>query len=126
MRSLAARFRREERGAAAVEFVLILIPLVLLTIGAINLSLMVYTVASLNYAAEDAARCSAVKKTICTNVATTNTYGQSRYRGPGAATFTPTLAACGNQVVGTVDYLFTTGLTSNTITLTSQACYPLT
>lgn len=126
MKALAARFRREERGAAAVEFVLILIPLVLLTIGAINLSLMVYTVASLNYAAEDAARCSAVKKAICTNAATTNTYALARYMGPGVATFTPSVTACGNQVVGTVPYLFTTGLTSNTITLTSRACYPLT
>ena len=48
MRTLLARLRREEKGAAAVEFVLILIPMVMLTLGAINLSLMVYTVATLN------------------------------------------------------------------------------
>ena len=47
MRALLARLGREEKGAAAVEFVLILIPMVMLTLGAINLSLMVYTVATL-------------------------------------------------------------------------------
>lgn len=125
MRTLLARLRREDRGAAAVEFVLILIPMVMLTLGAINLSLMVYTVATLNYAAEDAARCLSVKKTTCT-AASVNTYGRGRYTGPGAASFTASSATCGNRVVGTVDYVFTTGLTSTIIPLSSQACYPLT
>ena len=125
MRTLLARLRREEKGAAAVEFVLILIPMVMLTLGAINLSLMVYTVATLNYAAEDAARCLSVKKTTCT-AASVNTYGRGRYTGPGAARFTASSATCGNRVVGMVDYVFTTGLTSTTIPLSSQACYPLT
>lgn len=125
MRTLLARLLREEKGAAAVEFVLILIPMVMLTLGAINLSLMVYTVATLNYAAEDAARCLSVKKTTCT-AASVNTYGRGRYTGPGAASFTASSATCGNRVVGTVDYVFTTGLTSTIIPLSSQACYPLT
>ena len=43
-----------------------------------------------------------------------------------AANFTASSATCGNRVVGTVDYVFTTGLTSTTIPLSSQACYPLT
>ncbi len=125
-RSLLGRFRRDERGASAVEFVLVLIPMVMLTLGAINISLMVYTVATLNYAAEDAARCLAVKKTICTNSGTMNTYARGRYTGPGTASFTGTTATCGNRVVGTVNYVFSTGLTSTTIPLSSQACYPLT
>jgi len=126
MRTFVDRLRRDEAGSSAVEFVLILVPMVLLTIGAINLSLMVYTVANLNYAAEDAARCNAVKKTTCTNAATTNTYGRARYKGPGVPTFTATNPACGSRVVGTVPYVFTTGLTSTTFTLSSQACYPAT
>ncbi len=125
MPTLLARLRREEKGATAVEFVLLLIPMVMLTLGAINLSLMVYTVATLNYAAEDAARCLSVKKTTCT-AASVNTYGRGRYTGPGAASFTASSATCGNRVVGTVDYVFTTGLTSTIIPLSSQACYPLT
>lgn len=125
MRTLLARLRREEKGAAAVEFVLILIPMVMLTLGAINLSLMVYTVATLNYAAEDAARCLSVKKTTCTT-ASVNAYGRGRYTGPGEASFAASSATCGNRVVGTVAYVFTTGLTSTIIPLSSQACYPLT
>lgn len=126
VRTLLARLGREERGAAAVEFVLILIPMIMLTLGAYNLSLMVYTVASLNYAAEDAARCLTVKKTTCTSLATVTAYGRARYKGGGVAQFTPTTPACGNQVVATVPYIFTTGLTSTPITLTARACYPQT
>lgn len=116
---------REQRGAAAVEFVLILAPMVMLTIGAINLSLMLYTVSTLNYAVEDAARCSTVKTTICTNQATTSTYAKTRYKGPVAPTFTRSSAACGNRVVGTANYKFTTGFTTTTIPLSASACYPL-
>lgn len=124
-RALLARLLRDERGAAAAEFVLILVPMVMLTLGAINLSLMIYTVATLNFAAEDAARCRTVKTTICTNAATTDTYGKSKYAGPGVPTFTTTTgAACGNRVVGTANYVFSTGLTSTTIPLSAAACYP--
>ncbi|WP_436062110.1 TadE/TadG family type IV pilus assembly protein [Phenylobacterium sp. LjRoot97] len=126
VRTLIGKLRRDEAGSSAVEFVLILVPTILLTIGAINLSLMVYTVANLNYAAEDAARCYAVKKTTCTNNATINTYARARYKGPGVPNFAATTPTCGNQVVGTVPYVFTTGLTSTTFTLSSQACYPAT
>ena len=126
VRTLLARLGREEGGAAAVEFVLILIPMIMLTLGAFNLSLMVYTVASLNYAAEDAARCLTVKKTTCTSAATMNTYARGRYMAPGTATFTSAVEACGNRVSGAVDYLFTTGLTSTPIRMTARACYPLT
>lgn len=122
--ALLAGLLREERGAAAAEFVLILIPMVMLTLGAINVSLMIYTVATLNYAAEDAARCRSVKTTICTNSTTTDAYGKSKYSGPGVATFTTTSATCGNRVVVTADYVFSTGLTSTTVPLSAAACYP--
>lgn len=123
-RSLLAKFGREERGSSAVEFVLILGPMIMLTIGAINMSMMIFTVATLNYAAEDAARCRSVKTTICTNDATTSTYAKTRYQGAAAPTFTPSLAACGNKVVGTASYKFTTGITTTTIPLSATACYP--
>lgn len=124
-RSLLTNLWREERGAAAVEFVLILAPMIMLTIGAINLSLMIYTVSTLNFAAEDAARCMTVKTTVCTNTTTTSAYAKTRYKGPVAPTFTPTSVACGNKVVGTANYKFTTGFTTTTIPLSASACYPL-
>jgi len=124
LRRLIRRFWLEERGAAAAEFVLILAPMIMLTIGAINLSLMIYTVSTLNYAAEDAARCASVKTTICTNQTTTDAYAKSRYKGPVAPTFTRTSAACGNRVVGTANYTFSTGFTSTIIPLSATACYP--
>jgi len=118
-------FCREERGAAAVEFVLIMIPLIMLTIGVMNLCLMLYTVATLNYTAQDAARCASVR-TICNSDAAITTYARTRYQGPARPTvvFTRTLASCGNRIVATASYKFTTGLTSSTIPLTAVACYP--
>jgi Flp pilus assembly protein TadG len=124
LQALATELRRDQRGAAAVEFVLILIPMVMLTIGAINLSMMIYTVATLNYAAEDAARCLTVKTTVCTNQTTMSAYAKGRYKGAAAPSFTSSSAACGNRVVGTASYKFTTGFTNTTIPLSAVACYP--
>lgn len=118
---------RDRRGSTAAEFALILGPLIALTLGAINLCLMIYTVSTLHFAVQDTARCLSVKKTVCTNVATAQAYAASVYKGPGVAvTFTPAAEACGNRVTGTADFTFTTGLTSTVFPLSTTACYPLT
>jgi Flp pilus assembly protein TadG len=126
------RFLSDEGGATAVEFVLILTPLILLTLGAINLSLMIYTVTTLHYATEDAARCATVRPTVCADTTTLQTYAQANYGGMTAApTFTlvkeaPTATTCpnGNFVTGTADYHFETGITSTIVPLSASACYP--
>lgn len=130
-RPFSKRFIFQERGATAAEFALVLAPLILLTLGSINVGLMVYTSSTLHFAAQDAARCASVRPTIC-NSATIQDYGVARYKGATAApAFTLTKepddsAVCpdGNLVVATADYNFTTGLTSNVVPLSAQACYP--
>ena len=119
-----------DRGATAVEFTLILPALVLLTIGTINLSFMMYAVSTLHYAVEDAARCGVVKTTICTSPTTTATYAAGRYSGP---LMTPVFnnpapnpaAACGYQVTGSATYNFVTGLANIAVPITATACRPL-
>lgn len=125
MRALKA-ILRDERAASAAEFVLVLPLLILLTIGTINLGLMMYVYSTLNFAVEDAARCASVKTTVCTDAGTLQAYAEARYRGPAdGLTFALTTEACGSRVVGSVDYDFTTGLTSTTIPLSASACYPV-
>ena len=121
-----APFARDERGSTAVEFTLILIPLVMLTLGTINLGLMMYTASTLHFAVEDAARCASVK-TDCSTAGATQTYAAAQYLGPtDAPTFTASVdASCGNKVVGTVTYKFTTGLTTMDVPMSATACYPL-
>ncbi len=119
-------FTRDEAGASAVEFALVMIPTILLTLGTINLCLIIYTVATLHFAVEDAARCASVKTTICNSTGATQTYAASKYVGP---TVTPVFAAttqgCGNQVVGTANFNFSSGVAQWTIPLSASACYPL-
>ncbi|HEX5380010.1 MAG TPA: TadE/TadG family type IV pilus assembly protein [Phenylobacterium sp.] len=121
-----ARALRDQRGSTAAEFALVLFPLILLTIGSINVGVMIYTVTTLHFAAEDAARCATVKTTVCTDPAATATYAASRYKGAvSGVTFVQTTAPCGNVVTGTVTYRFSTGLTATPVPLSASACYPL-
>lgn len=127
-------FRADERGGSAAELVLIMIPLVLLTLGAINMAMMLYTMSSLHYATEEAARCATVRSTsVCADQTSMRTYALKNYGGLTAApTFTlvqrpstSTYCPNGNFVTATATYNFVTGITSTAIPLTANACYPL-
>jgi Flp pilus assembly protein TadG len=127
LRPQIARFLANDGGASAAEFALILVPLILLTIGSINLGLIVYTTTSLHYAAENTARWMAVKATTGPkpNSAAVQIHGDSVYKGAAASpTFAGEFQACGIQVTASADYNFTTGLTSTNVPLTATACYP--
>jgi Flp pilus assembly protein TadG len=129
--SSALRFVADQTGSTATEFVLVLTPLILLTLGAINLALMVYTVSTLHFAVQDAARCASVRPTVC-NSATIQDYGAGNYGGmtaPPAFVLTKELASSatcpdGNLVTATANYNFTTGMTSMIVPLSASACYP--
>jgi Flp pilus assembly protein TadG len=121
------RFMADRGGAAAAEFALVLAPLILLTLGTINLCGMMYTASTLHYAAENTARWAAIKLTATPGTTPdVQTYGVSIYKGATATpTFTQSNAGCGNTVVATANYNFTTGLTSSVVALSATACYPL-
>ena len=59
------------RGVAAVEFALILLPLLLMVLGIIDGGRMLWTQNSLQYAVEQAARCAVVNTTISPSCPTT-------------------------------------------------------
>jgi len=113
-------------GAMAAEFALVLPVLIVLTLGTINGSFMLYAYARLQYAAADAARCRAVKTTVCSDDATTASYALSRLAGPLVSpSFSRTTALCGNTVTGTATFNVNTGLTATPITMSARACYPM-
>lgn len=119
-------FWRRTDGSAAVELAFVLPIAILLTIGAMYLSTMMFAAASLHFAVEDAARCQAVKTSVCTNATTTQTYAQSKYTGPTLAgiSFVATNPSCGYQVVGSGNYTLKTGLRNISVPLSATACFP--
>jgi len=128
-RNVIARLWKRQEGASAVEFALVLPILLMLTLGAIGATIMLYSVVSLHYAVEDAARCVSVKTLVCTSQATMRTYAANRYKGPTLASLTfnltpATAANCGNRVVGTGTLAFTTGIATVNLPISASSCYP--
>jgi Flp pilus assembly protein TadG len=141
MRALILAWWKDERGAAAAELGLLLVPMVMLLFGIVHLCLMTYAGLRLNYAAEDTARCMVVTANAttagttappCSSTSADLSYLQAVYAGPTAppfftATPDPTVkctAAGQAQVQVQANYVINTVLVNKTIALTAQACYP--
>jgi Flp pilus assembly pilin Flp len=118
-------FRRNESGASALEFALILPIFVTMIIGGMFLADLAFASTSLHYAVQEAARCAGVKTTICSDSATTVAYAQKRYSGPDfGETFSYAKNACGHTVTATGTFVVPTGLTNLNVPLTAAACFP--
>jgi Flp pilus assembly protein TadG len=119
-------FWRSEGGSTAVEFALVLPLLAMLILGTLGLMTAMSMNTALHFAVEDAARCAAVRTTVCTNQTTTSTYANGKYNGPSldSLTFTLTSPACGKQVVGAGTFVLSTGLGAINVPMSVQACYP--
>ena len=134
-------FCGDERGTTAVEFAMVVTVLLALTLGTINMSLVLFAQSALHFAVDDAARCMSVK-TACNNSVTvagvttsvpdstkTSTYAKASYQGPNiSVSFTPTAgttAGTCNQVTGTGKFDLNAVVGDFPITLNAQACYPV-
>jgi Flp pilus assembly protein TadG len=118
-------FGRNTRGGTAVETALVLPAFVLLVLGSAATATVGFSVASLHFAVQEAARCAAVKTTVCTNSAAIATYGQTNYAGlPIAAVFTYSTSPCAHTVsaTGTLASNLIPQITS--IPISATACYP--
>jgi Flp pilus assembly protein TadG len=117
---------REERGASAVEFALVIGPFVGIVLSTIMLGAMFWANQTLKYAAADAARCAAVRTSICSDKTTTESYAASHYSGPGLSpTFTYSPSGCGHTVTASATFPLNTGLVDLSIPLSAHACFPL-
>ena len=123
MRRLSG-WRRDQAGASALEFALVVPIVVALTLGGINLCLLLYANTTLHYAVDDAARCMSVKTLVCTSPGATQTYALASYKGPAISpTFTAVAAACGSQVTGTATYQLNAVLVNFPVAMSAVSCF---
>ena len=115
---------RDRGGAVAVEFAIILIPLLFLLAGAFDIGFAMLDETRINFAVEAAAKCSAISAAMCASAPQTAAYGASIAGLPGlnASGFLVTTAACGVNVTATYPY---SGMVLRVITLSAGACYPV-
>jgi Flp pilus assembly protein TadG len=113
-------------GISAVEFALLVPVLCALTIGAIQMCMVVYANASLQFAVDDAARCASVKTTICTSTTTTQSHAAATFGFSALSpVFTASTGTCGNEVVGTVSYTINAVVTTVTVPMSASSCFPI-
>src|SRR5579885_2821730 len=111
-------------GASAVEFALVLPPMIMLLLGTLSACVVVFAAASLHYAVEGAARCYSVNASQCGSATTAQTYASRRYFGPSSPSFTASTPACGHQVSGTLSLALTIGVAQWIVPLSATACFP--
>jgi TadE-like protein len=111
-------------GAVAVEFAVVLIPLLTLLFGAFDLGIAMLTENRITFAVEAAARCEAIGATVCASASETASYGATiaRVRGLDASQFVVATEPCGISVTATYPYV---GMILPAMTLRAGACYPI-
>jgi len=120
-----ANLPRDDRGGAAVESALVLPVFITLLVGGICVGNLLFAINGLHYAVQDAARCAAVKTTICMDDSTTVTYAQNRYSGPKISPiFTSSTNGCGHTVQGTASYPLMLAAYTVNVPISASACYP--
>jgi Flp pilus assembly protein TadG len=114
---------RDCNGVVAIEFLIMLGPLLLLLLGTFDIGLMTLSETRINFAVEAAAKCGAIGAAMCISPSQTAAYGSSIAGLPGldASGFLVTAAPCGMYVTATYAYA---GVVLPAITMRAGACYP--
>jgi Flp pilus assembly protein TadG len=118
---------KDRRGTSAVEFALTLPLFILLSLGVWQIGYGMWAQFGLQHGAQMAARCMAVKPTVCGNIDITGTqsYAASQSYGlnPPPSIFAVSTQICGNQV--SADYTVSPVIANvgiPTLTVHAQAC----
>ena len=128
MARLLHRLAHARRGATAVEFAMVALPLLMLLFAAIEFGLAMRVKSTLQYATIEAARCSVVRPTQCGTQEAVAAFARTQMQGVGVGTITFTYTAedCGRQVVGSMPFPVVAHSVMRTgLTLSAVACYPL-
>jgi Flp pilus assembly protein TadG len=127
----------DARGGSAVEFALLALPLLIMTLGSIELGLLMWTTNVLEATADDTARCVAIAGSSCTNGSTyaAGQASRSLFTGSVSAGEVSVLngGSCnglaGNYVVVTITahHWAASGLVSalSRAAIVAKACYPV-
>jgi Flp pilus assembly protein TadG len=126
LQRIARGLRRDDSGATAAEFALVVPTFLLLVFGTINVGMAMAAVTQMHFAAQKAARCLSTDVTATCTTANIDTYAKGFYDGPGmnSLSFSASAPACGNKVHGTGSYELVTGFSKTAITIGATACYP--
>jgi Flp pilus assembly protein TadG len=124
----AARLLVCESGSSAVELGIILSVFLSMLFGIINIAIVLWTIGSLHFAAQNAARCAAVGSSSCTTASAIQTYALSQYFGKslgGTNPFTYSATGCGHTVTASYTYSLVIPLVHTyPVPLSATACSP--
>jgi Flp pilus assembly protein TadG len=122
---LLLSLRRNIAGGTAVETALLLPAFLTMILGGIAAGSIGFTVSSLNYAVEAAARCASVQTTVCTSSTAITTYAASKYSGPRVSpVFTYSTSGCGHTVSARATFSLNLVPQLLNLPLTATSCYP--
>jgi len=118
---------RDCGGSAALEFGLVVLPLLAFLFGIIEAGRLLWIQKALHYAVEAAARCASIDTIVCDNATDTAGFAaNSATVAVPASVFTVTVNAANscNQVVASYPTALNIPLVSVSLTLAATACYP--
>jgi Flp pilus assembly protein TadG len=125
---LAARIRRDSRGATAVEYAIVLTALLLFCLGTMDVGRLMWDEITLDRAVQAAARCAVVNSTTCGATGAVQTYAASQTYGMTVSSSIFTVSSCaggGTQVQATLAFHWVTPFIGpNPLTLVATACQP--
>jgi Flp pilus assembly protein TadG len=124
MISRSATFSRCELGATAVEFSLILLPLLLLTLGIIEFGRLMWYREALQQTAIASARCVGMLQTNCTAAGVYNASNSTSFVQTTAASWGITLPTSGVTVNTSATCGGVTGFSQVSLTYTFQTVMP--
>ena len=118
-----------ERGATIVEFAFVGTVFLAMIFGIINIARVGWTLGSLHFAAEAAARYASINDSVSNPIAanTVQTYAQNAYHGEslGSNPFTYSATGCGHTVTASYTYSLAIPLAGTwSIPLSAAACFP--
>jgi Flp pilus assembly protein TadG len=118
-----------ERGTAIVEFAFVATVFLAMIFGVINIARVTWTLGSLHYAAESAARYASIHTSDSNPIAssTVQTYAANAYYGESLSgnPFTYSATGCGNTVTASYTYSLAIPLAGTwSIPLSATACFP--
>lgn len=115
---------RGRDGITAIEFSLVLGPLLTLLMGIIKVGEVVWVQNVLNYSVDEAARCGAVDPTTCATPGQTQTFAAAAAGSGIAATYVASTQACGSSVTASYTVAISAPFLSFSIPLSANACFP--
>lgn len=124
LKTMLGRWRRDSRGAAAVELALVLPFAIMLIVGCISGSQMIATVSGMHFAVQEAARCYAVNDATCGSATAAEAYAKGKYVGSPETEFEATEAGCGRRVTALLTFVWRIGLYNINVPLSATSCFP--